>query len=248
MCYTPDIGWSLAPFLEDSKIPEIRSTKYNVSQFFHIRSLVRTNKPLRRWILINMPDIGKAKAVVQYERLRNFCYFCGRIGHLFSQCHVMKNTSTKLKLTRKYFLYKADRSAVHWSHTEIVYHEKLHLAGGSGFIPISFNHKPLSGQSYQQQAYLQYYWGGSKTTLQAPNTHSNGLITGQLTGHQGDIPTNGEFLVINSSGGLPALLQPIIKPSKLLQPTEVASKPTPTNTRLHQMQAAPPQQWYLCHK
>lgn len=43
-------------------------------------------KPLRRMINITGPTGQEIQVRLAYERLRNFCYFCGTLGHLVKDC------------------------------------------------------------------------------------------------------------------------------------------------------------------
>lgn len=55
------------------------------AKFLRLRVLVDINKPLRRGLLLNM---GKKKiwVEIEYERLPNFCYVCGCLGHVKLDC------------------------------------------------------------------------------------------------------------------------------------------------------------------
>lgn len=44
-------------------------------------------KPLLQFMFIEGPNSQKIQVVIGYERLPNFCYFCGLLGHLLKDCH-----------------------------------------------------------------------------------------------------------------------------------------------------------------
>uniref|UniRef100_A0A803NE16 CCHC-type domain-containing protein n=1 Tax=Chenopodium quinoa TaxID=63459 RepID=A0A803NE16_CHEQI len=55
-------------------------------EFMRVKVMVNINKPLRRGMKIAVED-GCAKWIgFKYERLGDFCYYCGRIGHTDKDC------------------------------------------------------------------------------------------------------------------------------------------------------------------
>lgn len=81
-----EIGEVLGGFLElDNTDP------LGWQEFMRIRVMVDLNKPLRREVKIG----GLGNAVkwvdIKYERLTDFCYYCGRIGHVDRDCSYQQN-------------------------------------------------------------------------------------------------------------------------------------------------------------
>uniref|UniRef100_A0A803N1L7 CCHC-type domain-containing protein n=1 Tax=Chenopodium quinoa TaxID=63459 RepID=A0A803N1L7_CHEQI len=55
-------------------------------EYMRVKGMVNINKPLRRGIKV-VVDSGHAKWVsFKYERLGDFCYYCGHIGHNDKDC------------------------------------------------------------------------------------------------------------------------------------------------------------------
>ncbi|TXG69631.1 hypothetical protein EZV62_004566 [Acer yangbiense] len=56
-------------------------------KFIRVKVQIDISKPLKRWLSLKM---GKSDEIVvvglKYERLSNFCYACGRIGHVIKEC------------------------------------------------------------------------------------------------------------------------------------------------------------------
>ncbi|KAK1551147.1 hypothetical protein Q3G72_031062 [Acer saccharum] len=58
-----------------------------VGQFIRIRVLIDITNPLKRGLRVALGDDEKVNEVmIYYERLPNFCYYCGKIGHLVRDC------------------------------------------------------------------------------------------------------------------------------------------------------------------
>ncbi|KAF5446422.1 hypothetical protein F2P56_032051, partial [Juglans regia] len=65
----------------------------SVKPFMRIRVEINTEKPL--YESFNLPRINKkpAKICFKYERLSEFCYGCGRLGHLHQSCPIYTSSS-----------------------------------------------------------------------------------------------------------------------------------------------------------
>ncbi|KAL5851908.1 hypothetical protein ACOSQ3_007026 [Xanthoceras sorbifolium] len=71
------------------EVEEIDTGDYGdcVGKFIRVRVLVDVEVPLKRGLRIDLGDTGGLSSVlICYERLPNFCYYCGKIGHLIREC------------------------------------------------------------------------------------------------------------------------------------------------------------------
>lgn len=73
------IGKSLRVLLE---IYNADKSKPNRKGFLRIRVLINLKDPLATSFLHHQPPKAPAQILYQYERLSDFCYACGRLGHL----------------------------------------------------------------------------------------------------------------------------------------------------------------------
>ncbi|KAL5767746.1 hypothetical protein ACOSQ2_014529 [Xanthoceras sorbifolium] len=71
-----DAGYFLGSMVKIVKEVDTGESGECADSFIRARVLVNVSKPLIRGL----------RVVVCYERLPNFCYFCGRIGHLIREC------------------------------------------------------------------------------------------------------------------------------------------------------------------
>jgi hypothetical protein len=80
------IGNSLGVLLEVNNADKLRP---NRKGFLRIRALINLKEPLATGFLHHRPPKALAKIQYQYERLSNFCYACGRLGHLSFACPIV---------------------------------------------------------------------------------------------------------------------------------------------------------------
>ncbi|KAL5796760.1 hypothetical protein ACOSQ2_001580 [Xanthoceras sorbifolium] len=87
ICIDKKIGLRLGELLGEVK--EI-DTDFNgdcSGCFIRLRVMIDINQPLKRGLRFTLRAKGEVStALLCYERLPNFCYFCGKIGHLIRDC------------------------------------------------------------------------------------------------------------------------------------------------------------------
>lgn len=62
----------------------VNEGKINPSSFLRARVYVDVNKPLVRFVPITFKE--RKKYHVYYEKLPDFCFFCGCMGHVVEEC------------------------------------------------------------------------------------------------------------------------------------------------------------------
>ncbi|KAL5831077.1 hypothetical protein ACOSQ4_016431 [Xanthoceras sorbifolium] len=78
-------GYFLGAMVGIVKEVDTRESGECAGSFIRARVLVDVSKPLIRGLRVKLKDDSCCSVVVCYERLPNFCYFCGRIGHLIRE-------------------------------------------------------------------------------------------------------------------------------------------------------------------
>ncbi|EPS61396.1 hypothetical protein M569_13400 [Genlisea aurea] len=59
--------------------------------FWRLRVEIDTRKPLRRSLVIRLPE-GRFTVSLKYEGLLNFCYYCGLLDHTVARCKTAMDT------------------------------------------------------------------------------------------------------------------------------------------------------------
>lgn len=60
--------------------------------FIRVRCMINLDKPLEPGFMIPRKEREPTKVTIKYERLQNFCYKCGRIGHDMKNCSLNKES------------------------------------------------------------------------------------------------------------------------------------------------------------
>lgn len=85
-----DIANSIGQFIEyDAK----NGSNY-LRQFMKIRVLLDVTKPLKRMKKIKMHGGGTSTIKFKYERLGNYCYYCGMLGHIEDYCEKLYSANS----------------------------------------------------------------------------------------------------------------------------------------------------------
>lgn len=62
----------------------VNEGKINPSSYLRVRVFVNVHKPLLRFVPITLKE--RKKYPMSYEKLPNFCYFYGCMGHVVEEC------------------------------------------------------------------------------------------------------------------------------------------------------------------
>lgn len=76
------LGNSIGPFVDI----DMANSRDSVGSTLRFRVCIDITQPLRRVIQVTGPQDQELSIPLAYERLPNFCYYCGLIGHLVKDC------------------------------------------------------------------------------------------------------------------------------------------------------------------
>lgn len=167
-CYTLEIGLKMVSVVKNSRVLEICSSKRRcVGQFFRIRALLWVKKPLCRCIIIEIPETGRVRTSIQYERLPIFYFFCGRIDHIFPHWDILKNSPSRSRLSQGNYQYPNTLRVTDKSQPEISFHMKLHFPMVEVLLAVtggSTTSTPIKNQTLSLQS------ADSNSNLEAPES------------------------------------------------------------------------------
>lgn len=95
MCMTKEMATALGEAIEKVEEVETDATGECFGQFLRLRISVDITRPLKK--ILELEQEGQAEEDipmrVMYERLPDFCFCCGRIGHQYRECAHYKSQS-----------------------------------------------------------------------------------------------------------------------------------------------------------
>ncbi|KAK3184896.1 hypothetical protein Dsin_032182 [Dipteronia sinensis] len=87
LCITKEIGRFLGSIIGDVREVDTGPSGDCLGKFFRVRVAIEVDKPLRRFLQVDvLGDREETVMPLQYERLPNFCFRCGILGHTSRDC------------------------------------------------------------------------------------------------------------------------------------------------------------------
>ncbi|KAK3218022.1 hypothetical protein Dsin_011992 [Dipteronia sinensis] len=87
LCMTKDIGRFLGSIIGDVHEVDLGPTSDCLGKFLRVRVAIRIDEPLRRFLRVDvLGDREETVMPIQYERLPDFCFHCGLLGHTIRGC------------------------------------------------------------------------------------------------------------------------------------------------------------------
>lgn len=111
-----------------------------------IRVTLNIMKPLHRVLNIEGPNNRAIQVTFAYERLPNFCYFCGLLGHLVKDCLACADM-----IDEKGRIDETKLEYGEWLHARPIQQENRYIGGSSG----RSQHVFITGSS--AQVFRQHY-------------------------------------------------------------------------------------------
>ncbi|KAK2641360.1 hypothetical protein Ddye_023123 [Dipteronia dyeriana] len=92
LCMTEDIGTFLGSMIGEVSAVDTGTTSDCSGNFLRVRVRVSVDEPLRRSLRVDLLGEGKVTTMLlRYERLLDYCFRCGRPGHIMEACHDVEN-------------------------------------------------------------------------------------------------------------------------------------------------------------
>ncbi|XVF77314.1 hypothetical protein PTKIN_Ptkin14bG0033000 [Pterospermum kingtungense] len=138
----------------DESIGEVEEV--DIGKYLRVRVLMNITKPLVHGKMMNMGNVGRRLAKFKYERMLDFCYFCGCLDHQKNDCDsVISTVKDSVKMERLYGTWLRVESAFFSSPEYDKKGPKPSYGGtrsslkdgGSSFQELSYPVRPLMAAS-----------------------------------------------------------------------------------------------------
>ncbi|KAK3183028.1 hypothetical protein Dsin_030314 [Dipteronia sinensis] len=92
-----EVGKFLGKMIGEVREVDLENTRDEASMFLRVRVVIDIDVPLQRCLLVDLLGIGKVTTLLlRYERLSDYCYRCGLVGHVHSNCPAESSKSGPL--------------------------------------------------------------------------------------------------------------------------------------------------------
>ncbi|TXG56668.1 hypothetical protein EZV62_017981 [Acer yangbiense] len=96
LCMTEEIGMFLGSMIGVVRNIDLSMTTDISGRFLKVRVMVPIAEPLPRSLRVDLLDSGNITTMLlRYERLFDYCFRCGRLGHIMEEC-ADENNSTEV--------------------------------------------------------------------------------------------------------------------------------------------------------
>ncbi|KAL5864153.1 hypothetical protein ACOSQ3_001667 [Xanthoceras sorbifolium] len=94
VCMTKEIGWALGNKIGRVTDIDVGATGDCLGRFLRVRVVIDVSKPLSRYLRVCLSE-GDPDTVLllRYERLTEYCFHCGVVGHVVRECQLAHDSS-----------------------------------------------------------------------------------------------------------------------------------------------------------
>ncbi|KAL5783297.1 hypothetical protein ACOSP7_008326 [Xanthoceras sorbifolium] len=94
VCMTKEIGWALGNKIGQVTDIDVGATGDCLGRFLRVRVVIDVSKPLSRYLRMCLSE-GDPDTVLllRYERLTEYCFQCGVVGHVVRECQLAHDSS-----------------------------------------------------------------------------------------------------------------------------------------------------------
>ncbi|KAL5829848.1 hypothetical protein ACOSQ3_019316 [Xanthoceras sorbifolium] len=96
---TRNVGLHLGQNIGQVKDIDVGASGNCLGKFLRLRVEIDTSRPLKRVLKLKLDGMEEEKLLLlKYERLPEYCFCCGLLGHAYRECPSMSRKGADLKL------------------------------------------------------------------------------------------------------------------------------------------------------
>lgn len=89
LCMTREMGDFLGQLVGDLRDIDVGSIGECFGKYMRVRVVIDVSKPLERFLRMDLSGNGdESLLLLRYEKLLDYCFCCGVVGHSYSQCRL----------------------------------------------------------------------------------------------------------------------------------------------------------------